>query len=102
MQVVIAALVIADCISFMPGNPHNGDDPILQVRITLLVNFQSLLHRSACNTRLSAKMILDEMTALVTLGVSSKGACSSLPNSRVDSGGGQQTLPVTLRSQQGP
>ncbi|EIE18442.1 hypothetical protein COCSUDRAFT_68209 [Coccomyxa subellipsoidea C-169] len=31
MQVVVAALVIADCVSFMPGNPHNGDDPILQV-----------------------------------------------------------------------
>lgn len=34
MQVVIAALVIADCISFMPGNPHSGDDPILQVRVS--------------------------------------------------------------------
>ncbi len=31
VQVVVAALVIADCVSFMPGNPHNGDDPILQV-----------------------------------------------------------------------
>ncbi|BDA48303.1 probable lipase at C-terminar half [Coccomyxa sp. Obi] len=37
LQVVIAALVIADCISFMPGNPHTGDDPILQARFMLVI-----------------------------------------------------------------
>lgn len=37
LQVVVAALVIADCVSFMPGNPHTGDDPILQVPTIILV-----------------------------------------------------------------
>ena len=31
LQVVLAALVIADCTSFMPRNPNEKDDPILQV-----------------------------------------------------------------------
>lgn len=30
VQVVLAALVIADCTSFMPRNPNEKDDPILQ------------------------------------------------------------------------
>ena len=30
VQVVLAALVIADCTSFMPRNPNENDDPILQ------------------------------------------------------------------------
>jgi hypothetical protein len=33
MQVVLAALVIADCTSYMPRNPNEKDDPILQVSI---------------------------------------------------------------------
>ena len=33
MQVVLAALVIADCTSYMPRNPNEQDDPILQVSI---------------------------------------------------------------------
>ena len=32
-QVVLAALVIADCTSFMPRNPNENDDPILQASL---------------------------------------------------------------------
>ena len=39
---MVSALIVADCVTFMPTNPHQKTDPILQVDIpTPIVPFKS-------------------------------------------------------------